>query len=602
MKKLPKIAIIVFIIIIPAITYSQEIYTVKKITFSGNDSISANTLASQMNIQDATIAERLKFWEREPVFSEKTLKEDLERLTVYYQRQGFLNPEIDYHLTKNPNKKKVTIQIDIKPGKAFHIDQVTYSINDLPENLLSGIKKKRAFNEGDRFIDEEILNHENQIREAFENLGYPFVEVEHYITLQQQKHRATIHFSINPHSKTYFGHIKLAGDSLVSENFIRKKLRFNSGQVYSEQKIKKTQERLFNTDRFKYIVIQPEKEKVQNDSIPVTIKMQELPPWSVETGAGYGTEDRLRLSVRLTKLQFLGGTRKFIFLGKRSHFLPINLETKVIQPNVFIDNMDLIINPFFIRENEESYSVDRLGGGITLQHTFSRKTSGYFMYSMERDFLTNKTDIDTLTGKARDAIHNKSGITVGISQNSTNDLFSPTKGGKIKGHLTYMGLGFQSRYHYFRAEAQINRYLEIAPKWILAGKLRMGFLQSLKDNQSTPIEDRFLIGGASSLRGWGRHQISPVNQAGNIIGGNSMLETSVELRFPIYDIFSGVLFTDIGNVWKNTFNYDMTKLNYNTGLGFRISTPIGPVRLDMATPVFNEPFRLQLFISIGHAF
>ena len=92
MKKLPKIAIIVFIIIIPAITYSQEIYTVKKITFSGNDSISANTLASQMNIQDATIAERLKFWEREPVFSEKTLKEDLERLTVYYQRQGFLNP------------------------------------------------------------------------------------------------------------------------------------------------------------------------------------------------------------------------------------------------------------------------------------------------------------------------------------------------------------------------------------------------------------------------------------------------------------------------------------------------------------------------------
>jgi outer membrane protein insertion porin family len=191
---------------------------------------------------------------------------------------------------------------------------------------------------------------------------------------------------------------------------------------------------------------------------------------------------------------------------------------------------------------------------------------------------------------------------VGISQNSTDDLFSPTKGGKIKGHLTYMGLGFQSRYHYFRAETQINRYLEIFPKWILAGKIRMGFIQSLKENQSTPIEDRFLIGGASSLRGWGRHQISPVNQAGNIIGGNSMLETSIELRFPIYDIFSGVLFTDIGNVWRNTFNYDMTQLNYNAGLGFRVSTPIGPVRLDMATPVFDEPFRLQLFISIGHAF
>jgi len=583
---------------------SQETYTVKKIIFSGNDSISSNSLINQMNTKSAGLVERLKFWDPKPIFSKETMQEDLERLTTFYQRHGFLSPQIDYHLKKSSNKKNVTIQIDINPGKAFRIGQISYSDTKLPDGkrLLSVIKNQRTFTQGDRFIDREILNHETQIREALKNRGYPFVEVTHEITPEPKSHKANIHFFIQPHSKAYFGDINFVGNSLVAEEFMRRQLKFQTGQVYSEQKIDKTQQRLFNTDLFNYVVIHPQKEQVIHDSIPITIKMKERPPWSVETGAGYGTEDRLRLSVRLTKLQFLGGTRKFIFIGKRSHFLPINLETKVIQPNLFLDNMDLIVNPFFIRENEESYRVDRLGGGITLQHTFSRMTSGYVMYSMERDFLTNKTDIDSLTGKARDDIHNKSGITLGITQNSTDNLFSPTKGGKIKGHFTYMGLGFQSRYHFLRAEAQINKYLELSPKWVLAGKLRMGFIQSLKDNQSTPIEDRFLIGGASSLRGWGRHQISPVNQTGKFIGGNSMLEASVELRFPIYDIFSGVGFADIGNVWKQTLNYDLTQLKSNAGIGLRVSTPIGPVRLDLATPVFVEPFRVQFFVSIGHAF
>ena len=598
--------IILFLLIfgISKITASQESYTVKKITFSGNDSIPSSSLVNQMNTQSAGLGQKLKFWDASPLFSKERMEGDLSRLTSYYQRQGYLSPQIDYQLKKSSNTKNVTIQIDVKPGKAFRIGQIDYTVNDLPEDkkTLSTLTEQRTFNPGDRFVDQKILNHETQIRKMLQNRGYPFVEVTHDITPKPKLHKANIHFSIHPHSKAYFGKISLVGDSLVSEQFIRRQLKFHTGQVYSEQKIRKTQERLFNTDLFKYVVIHPKKEQVVHDSIPVTIKMKELPPWSVEAGAGYGTEDRLRLSARLTKLQFLGGTRKLIFIGKRSHFLPINLETKMIQPNVFIDNMDLIVNPFFIRENEESYRVDRLGGGITFQHTFSRRTSGYVMYSMERDFLSNKTNIDSLTGKAKDEIHNKSGITQVEKKNSTDHLFSPTKGGKLMGHFTYMGLGFQSRYHYFRAETEINRYLEIHPDWILAGKFRMGFIQSLAGGQSTPIEDRFLIGGASSLRGWGRHQISPVNQTGKFIGGNSMLETSIELRFPIYDIFSGVGFTDVGNVWRKTFDYDLRQLNSNAGLGLRISTPIGPVRLDLATPVFVEPFRLQLFVSIGHAF
>jgi outer membrane protein insertion porin family len=145
------------------------------------------------------------------------------------------------------------------------------------------------------------------------------------------------------------------------------------------------------------------------------------------------------------------------------------------------------------------------------------------------------------------------------------------------------------------------RYLPLDQGWTAAGRIRAGFIKPRGD-EASPIEDRFLLGGASSLRGWGRHQISPVNEEGRAIGGNSMLETNVELRFPIYDIFSGVAFFEAGNVWRNAFTWSLADLKYDVGTGLRVSTPVGPVRLDVAAPLFEKQARPMLFISIGHAF
>uniref|UniRef100_UPI00356B41D4 BamA/TamA family outer membrane protein n=1 Tax=Ancylomarina sp. TaxID=1970196 RepID=UPI00356B41D4 len=137
---------------------------------------------------------------------------------------------------------------------------------------------------------------------------------------------------------------------------------------------------------------------------------------------------------------------------------------------------------------------------------------------------------------------------------------------------------------------------------VLAGKIKIGTIEPTQGDSQTPIEDRFLIGGALSLRGWGRHQISPVNEDGSKVGGNSMIENSIELRFPLFGIFSGVTFMDIGNVWSDSWGFTPGSFNYDAGLGLRVKTPVGPVRLDFATPILGEKFNLQFFITIGHAF
>ena len=590
-----------FLIILSFRGFGQEDHVVKKVEFHGNEPISGEVLLNQMNSCGETLIEKLKFWKDEPLLSTFMLNEDVERLRTFYQRNGYLNPEVSYNI--NRNKKKATIQINIETGEPVLIRDVTYSdlTDEEKATILSKAIKNQPFNKGDRFVDSEILKYEEEISKIFHDNGYPFIEVKRQLDVDTTIRKVDVHYEINPQTKAYFGETTIEGDSLIEESFIRKQLKFDPGEVYSQEKIEQTQQKLFNTDIFSYVIIRPQKDQVKQQDIPIYVELEELPPWSTEVGLGYGTEDRLRVSARLTKLHFLGGARKFIFTGKRSHFYPVSLETKLIQPNLLTDNLNLILNPFYISENETSYRVERLGSGLTLQQIFSQSTTGFLMYSLERNFLKNKTEIDAISGKIRKDIHNKSGITVGMNRNTTDNPFSPTKGWKISGNFTLMGIGFKSKYDYYKSEIGVNRYYQLDKDWVLAGKLDVGFIRPFTGDE-TPIEDRFLIGGASSLRGWGRHQVSPENEAGKLIGGNSMMEGSLELRFPIYDIFSGVTFMDAGNVWNDAFDYDPKQLRYNAGLGLRVSTPIGPVRLDFAIPVFENRFRLQFFVSIGHAF
>jgi outer membrane protein insertion porin family len=61
-------------------------------------------------------------------------------------------------------------------------------------------------------------------------------------------------------------------------------------------------------------------------------------------------------------------------------------------------------------------------------------------------------------------------------------------------------------------------------------------------------------------------------------------------------------FIDAGNVWTESYNYNFNELAYAAGGGLRFETPIGPVRLDVGFPLWNEKRSPQFFLSVGQAF
>lgn len=106
----------------------------------------------------------------------------------------------------------------------------------------------------------------------------------------------------------------------------------------------------------------------------------------------------------------------------------------------------------------------------------------------------------------------------------------------------------------------------------------------------------FFSGGPSSNRGYGFNEIGPhtvVNDNGvttddpNAIGGRSLWEMSLELRFPIYRTWGGTAFVDASDVTAAFADFRLDHPHLSTGLGVNYDSPIGPFRVDFG---FRIPY------------
>jgi len=146
---------------------------------------------------------------------------------------------------------------------------------------------------------------------------------------------------------------------------------------------------------------------------------------------------------------------------------------------------------------------------------------------------------------------------------------------------------------------------------VIALRARGGSIDPWGDLESNiPFFKRYFLGGATSLRGWGRYEVAPQSGSGLPIGGHTQFESSAEFRTPVWGNLSAVAFVDAGNAWTGAWQFG--GLKYDAGPGLRYNTPIGPIRVDLGfqlNPYPNllvngkpEARHFRVHFSIGQAF
>jgi outer membrane translocation and assembly module TamA len=176
----------------------------------------------------------------------------------------------------------------------------------------------------------------------------------------------------------------------------------------------------------------------------------------------------------------------------------------------------------------------------------------------------------------------------------------------LRGRLDHSTTGLLSDVSFAKFELEGRHYLPIWWRMIFATRLLLGSIQpyGATETAEIPRNVRFFSGGPGSVRGFRLNRLGPLDSDGDPVGGNSLIEGSVELRFPIAGQFWGALFVDFGNVFSEPLTYRLNDLRYAAGPGIRYMTPIGPIRLDIGfviDPRSNEDSS-RLEFSIGQAF
>ncbi len=114
-------------------------------------------------------------------------------------------------------------------------------------------------------------------------------------------------------------------------------------------------------------------------------------------------------------------------------------------------------------------------------------------------------------------------------------------------------------------------------------------------------------GGANTIRGYRERRIGPRDPGNNDpVGGEAYWIANFEETFPIYpNLIKAALFYDIGNVYETIEDFGEGGTFSGAGVGVRIKTPIGPVKLDMGYPlddVPNEKKTTRFYFSISQGF
>lgn len=588
----------------PYLLSAQEVGEIRKIVFLGNHHFSDRELSGQTSLNAATWVGKKFLKKKVSFYTEEAFEMSRKELVHFYQTQGFLNVEIGHPEIKvAARKRKLELTIPIIEGTPVTIDSVDFSFHTAPNpDLLHIDSQKLTATKGIQFRDDLIWDDQDLISRFLVNRGYPYASVNPVIKVDSIKNQSHINWRINQGSKTFFGPISTSGNKRTPDRLIHRQLTFEPGETYNQEKLQHSQQQIYQLGTFRVASLRAQMNQNQNDSIPIQIIMTEAPATSTRMGVGYGREDQVRGFVDFQVLNFTGGARRLNLYLKHSAIEPFHIKGTLTQPAAFSPNSTLSLSSSVRKLKEPGFELLTYGVNLLLLQKITDKTTGSFniyydQVNLDTTSLARNLDLDLLANS-----YSKSGIATGILFENAAPRFDPAMGWSIALNVKINSVTFPGEYPFVRNLVEIKKYQRAGSRIILASKIKVGSVHPVNGATTVPVEERFFAGGSRSIRGWARMKLGPSDAAGVPTGGNSLMEFTLEPRIQIIGPLSLILFMDAGNVWLNSYTFILNDLRFASGAGIRFSTPIGPIGLDVARPVFDEDTKWQFHLNIGHAF
>lgn len=529
-------------------------------------------------------------------FTEDGLYADLEAI---YQMGWFYDLRPEFNIV--PEGVQVTYHVMENPiYSGLKLEGIT---------VLDKVKAEGFFEElskGEIANLTEINRCVQKLQEEYRSAGYIFARVAN-VHMEQD---GTLNVKVNEGTVESFKVTSKNNKKLkCKERVITREMRLKIGKPFNVKDAKRSVQCLENLGYFESVdfKINPGKEP---DAKEIEIVVEERNTGSFGIGAGYSSTDGFLGMISIGDKNFRGTgdsvSIKWEFGGKDNK----NYDFTYSKPWIDHKETRMTIELYDITRETADYNEDsdeiarydkkRVGQALTL----SRKTS-------HSDYITNfvtlKNHKDSYKGMAEDyendpeqyyeprfdpdsSGQNKAGkwrdwypktaderrkenfgttrsLTLGRIYDSRDSIYNPRAGKRSSYTLEWGGFGGDFKFLKFTGDW---RYYYRAGKHNPTNTWAWQFTGGYAGGDMA-LSQRFALGG-DNLRGYKDDQFR----------GNSMLKATVEYRFPIIKKIQGVLFNDNGYAWdkRHERKFDLSKIKSSVGLGLRIESPFGPIKLD----------------------
>ena len=198
-------------------------------------------------------------------------------------------------------------------------------------------------------------------------------------------------------------------------------------------------------------------------------------------------------------------------------------------------------------------------------------------------------------------------LTLNTQYDTRDNKYTPTKGLVTGFSIENAGGFIGGDKDFLKFYSYTSFYHSLLDNVVLELKGRGGVAGAYGDTKETPVYERFYAGGARTIRGYSERSVGPRDSAGHSLGGDAMILGNAEVTFPIFKkMIKGAVFYDVGNVTADIgdifgdFGYKQA-----AGLGVRVKTPIGPLKLDYGYPLSDnheDAKEGQFWFSVSHGF
>lgn len=586
--------------------------TIRGIRFEGNQAFNERELRKVMKTKPANLLSPITKAGR---LNREQLDQDLLALRDYYQNRGYVDVNVGDPRWDAVSPGRIVLTIPIQEGRQYRFGNV--QVAGAQVFTTDEVRARLKASEGAVFSPQILRDDTKAIGDLYGSRGYVDLQANAE-TSSAGPGVIAVTYTIQEGTQSYVEHINIQGNVRTKEKVIRRELALAPGDIYDTTRVDLSRERLRNLNYFSNIQAYPSDTLVPGRK-DLNILVEEKRTGSFNFGAGFSSIDQL---IGFAEIQqsnfdllgwrngFTGGGQRFrtrVQYGTRRRDFLLSLTEPW-----FLDYQISVGGELFFNESQfvsSIYNQRNYGFGLNARKalaTFgSGRLDGRIDYRLENISIFDVSEDASETIRAEEGDHLKSSLTGSLTYDSRDSVFLTRRGQKIDFSMFVAGGPLGGDVEIYGFDLAGSQYFKLPWDTIFLINGQIATVDTWAGGNRVPIFDRLYLGGPNNLRGFRFRRISPRDEEGEPIGGQTLARLTFEYTFPIIERIRGAVFYDTGFVNSGAYDFGTGDLASDVGVGVRLDLPIGPVRLDYGIPLqspYNNGASGKFHFTIGYQF